>query len=184
MRKRLSPNGHIDNETKDLLDGLLAVQIAASDRVVPIQRWDIVSMDDLPPSLKGFLDPDMYSLMPGFELTPTIVQQQLPITITYRQPLNFQRGESHFFYVPSLPKGSGSKRYSITVAAAPGYSISVSNGVSPAFVKDGQVTILPRDGVPIRASVRPLANEHHAADGSQPFSPAAVRESLPAGSHR
>ncbi len=84
---------------------------------------------------------------------------QKPLTISYRQPLLHADGLAKFFYLPvfeNLPKAASTadtNRYSITVAARPGCSLTVSSGDKKSRVEAGQsMTISPRHHQPIRAT--------------------------------
>ena len=94
---------------------------------------------------------------------------QKPLSISYRQPLVHADGAPRFFYLPvfqNLPKGASigdTNRYSITIAAQPGCSLTVINGEQKSSVEAGRsVTLSPRHHQPIRATATTLPKALHA----------------------
>ena len=85
---------------------------------------------------------------------------QTPLTISYRQPLFKANDVGRFFYLPvfqNLPNVASTgdtNRYSITVVAQPGCSLTVTNGEQKFTVEAGHsVTLGPKHHQPIRAVV-------------------------------
>ena len=99
------------------------------------------------------------------------VLTQKPLSISYRQPLVHTDGAARFFYLPvfqNQPKivsTADTNLYSITIAAQPGSSLTVSTGEKKSRVEAGQsITISPRHHQPIRATVATRPNKIGAAN--------------------
>lgn len=91
-----------------------------------------------------------------FEHAATLTQK--PLTISYRQPLLQVKGAGEFFYLPefrNLPKGApttDTNCYAITIIAAPGCSLVVSNGSQKMLVEAGHSIMLnPKHHQAVRA---------------------------------
>jgi hypothetical protein len=87
-----------------------------------------------------------------------LVQKHVPIVVSYRQPLLKAEGNGRFFYLPifeNLPKDvltTDTNRYSVTLTAASGCSLTVTNGQRTFKVDAGHsIALAPQDRQAIRA---------------------------------
>lgn len=101
--------------------------------------------------LRWSCDPGFSCLILTFSLSPAVVVNHWPLTVSYRHPLVGSKGQGRFFYVPNfdnLPTAistTDTNRYSITIAATPDCSLAVTTGktiVSPTanLVENAQAT--------------------------------------------
>ena len=112
-----------------------------------------------------------------FYIQDDSVLTKKPLAISYRQPLVHGGGLARFFYLPvfeNLPKGASTadtNRYSITIAARSGCSLTVRSGEQMSRVEAGQnVTFSPRHHQPIRATTATRPNKALHATAAAPGS--------------
>jgi hypothetical protein len=118
-----------------------------------------------PPFFDGVSREELQS--PGYGVLVIVISSDsditlhgLPVAMTYRQPLVRSEGEGHFFYLPifdNLPENistADTNRYSITLAATPECSLTITAGSNKVTVARGQsVTLGPERHTPIQAVV-------------------------------
>ncbi len=114
---------------------------------------------------KKWREAGYHVLLFTFMVSPRIIDSEVPITISYRQPLLSTAGRNSFFYLPifeHLPKGvslSDTNRYSITLTAASSCDLIVTNGSFKAQVEPGRdVNLSPKPLQAIRVTVKPRAS--------------------------
>jgi hypothetical protein len=84
--------------------------------------------------LRWSCDPGFSCLILTFSLSPAVVANHWPLTVSYQHPLVHSKGQGRFFYVPNfdnLPttiSTADTNRYSITIAATPDCSLAVTTG--------------------------------------------------------
>jgi hypothetical protein len=96
-------------------------------------------------------------------VSPRIIDNGTPVTISYRQPLLRSNRNGSFVYVSifeHLPKGvslSETNHYSITLTVTPDCDLAVTNGLFKTRVESGRSVILsPKHLQAIRSTVQSL----------------------------
>jgi hypothetical protein len=158
----------IDSTSKNAIEQAVELKVVVDKR--SLQATDLVisgrggyGYTIIP---KGWRESGYHVLLFTFMVSPRIIDNGAPVTISYRQPLLRSDRNSSFVYVPifeNLPKGvslSETNRYSITLIAAPNCELAVTNGLFKTRVEPGRdVTLSPKHLQAIRVTVRPLADK-------------------------
>lgn len=107
-------------------------------------------------------EPGFHEWVCEFLLRSTVVANEEPVAITYKQPLRKVKTGALFHYVPifhAMPpeiSTMDTNKYSITFIAAPDCSFAVTNGQKFYHVAaGGTITLSPEHMVAIQAMVKP-----------------------------
>lgn len=105
-------------------------------------------------------EPDLCCLVFRVDGLGESIQKRVPVEVSYRQPLLRGEKTSHFYYLPifeNMPKEvstTDTNRYSITLTAAKGCELTITNGQERFKIKAGHsVSIAPQNRQAIRAVV-------------------------------
>ena len=126
---------------------------------------------------KGWREPGYHVLLFTFMVSPRIIDNGTPVTISYRQPLLRSNRNGSFVYVPIfeyLPKDvslSETNHYSITLIATPDCDLVVTNGLFKTKLGAGQDVILsPKHLQAIHVAVQSRAYKSLQATAAAPAS--------------
>ena len=139
----------------------------------------------------GLPEPGFRVWVCKFRLPYRLVENEVPVTITYTQPLRRSEGDRQFYYLPIIrPMKRESltvdtNRFSITLATGPDCSLAVTNGQQEHAVAAGHsITLTPEDRQPIRATLKHNSNKTVRRTGASRLAQPERRTSSAAGSRR
>jgi hypothetical protein len=151
----------VTDANREVLDRMVAVNISANGRPLRFNRFMVI-----PPADNGKAkrrpDPGLFCIGLSFDLTREIVSNHVPVSVHYRQPLLIDSDGGRFFYLPTIPKRFlpwHNNQYVITIAADPGYELTVWNGTDKVAAGGGHTVLKPKHGRPIRAQVKRQTNK-------------------------
>lgn len=164
IRKDIRPE--FAAERRQTIRESLDLKLIIGKQQVPVTYFTVYSANTMRLGIPAaWKQPGFCCLRFGFDLEPALVRDEAPVSISYRLPHLRRGNQTLMCYVPvfhNLPAGTittDTNHYSITVSAAPGCSLLLTNGNQRASIPPGYAaTFGPTHEQPIFVAVEPQLN--------------------------